>query len=106
MPSDRVKAAVDELKAALADEGMDPGTTEAQLKYILPPEHDVRGNYADLQRMGAIVQTGTLPTPPGQEDVDTDDVAEAFTSDNPATQNVALDEKPAARKTAAKKAAG
>lgn len=79
MPSDRVQAALDELKAALADEGMDPGTTEAQLRYILPPEPTVVGNYADLQRMGAAALTGTIPTPPGVDDVQTSDTNEAFT---------------------------
>lgn len=91
MPTDRVQAAVDELKAALAEEGMDPGTTDAQLKYILPPEHAVVGNYADLQRMGAIAVTGTMPTPPGEEDLDTDDVKEAFTGENPALQTTGLE---------------
>lgn len=91
MPSDRVQAAVDELKAALAEEGMDPATTEAQLKYILPPEDAVVGNYADLQRMGAIAVTGTMPTPPGEDDLQTSDVADAFTGENPATAPVAPD---------------
>ena len=91
MPSERVQAAVDELKAALAAEGMDPGTTDAQLRYILPPEHTVVGNYADLQRMGAIAVTGTMPTPPGEDDVQTEDINEAFTGENPATQTSGLE---------------
>lgn len=85
MPSDRIQAAVDELKAAMVEEGVDPGTADAQLRFILPAEHAVRGNYADLQRMGAIAQTGTMPTPPGQDDKDTDDVSEAFSGENPDT---------------------
>lgn len=88
MPSDRIQAAVDELKAALVEEGIDPGTADAQLNSILPGEGDVRGNYADLQRMGAIAVTGTMPTTPGEEDVQTTNVDEAFTGENPATQDV------------------
>jgi hypothetical protein len=92
MPSERVQAAVDELKAALAEEGMDPGTTDAQLKYILPPEPTVVGNYADLQRMGAIAVTGTMPTPPGEDDVKTTNTDEAFTGENPALQTTGLEQ--------------
>lgn len=91
MPTDRVQAAVDELKAALAAEGMDPGTTDAQLRYILPPEPTVVGNYADLQRMGAIAVTGVMPTPPGEDDVKTDNTDEAFTGENPAVQASGLE---------------
>lgn len=88
MPSDRVKAALEEFKAALVEEGVDAGTIDAQTRYILPGEDTIVGNYADLQRMGAIAVTGTMPTPPGQEDIDTDDVMDAFTGENPATQAI------------------
>lgn len=83
MPTDRVKAAVEELHAALVDEGMDSGTVEAQLKYILPPEETVVGNYADLQRMGAAVVKGVIPTPPGQDDIKSSKLEDAFTVDTP-----------------------
>lgn len=92
MPSDRVKAALEEFKAALIEEGIDEATIDAQTKFILPAEDAVVGNYADLQRMGAIAKTGTMPTPPGQEDVETDDIAEAFTGENPDTQDLNPDD--------------
>lgn len=94
MASERTRAAVEELKAALEEDGSDPGTVEAQLAGMIPGigEEHIRGNMADLMRMGAIAQTGVLPTPPGEEDIDTDDITEAFTVTNPAT--VAVDENP------------
>ncbi len=57
---------------------MDRATAEAQTKYILPGEPTIVGNYADLQRMGAAALTGTIPTPPAIDDVETSDVSEAF----------------------------
>lgn len=76
--SDRMQAALDEFKAALVEEGVDEATVDAQTKFILPPVETVVGNYADLQRMGAIAVTGTMPTPPDQDDLETSDVNEAF----------------------------
>lgn len=70
--------AVKALRQALLDEGIEPGTVEGMLHMVKPTETNIVGNYADLQRMGAIAQTGTLPTPPGEEDIDTDDITEAF----------------------------
>ena len=94
MASERTRAAAEELKAALEEDGADPGTVEAQLSGMIPGvgEEHIRGNYADLMRMGAIAQTGVLPTPPGEDDVETDDITEAFTVTNPAT--VDADENP------------
>jgi hypothetical protein len=90
MASERTRAALEELKAAMEEDGADPGTVDAQLHGIVPNigEEHIRGNYADLQRMGAIAQTGTMPTPPGEEDVQTTDITEAFTATNPETQAV------------------
>lgn len=78
MATDRVRAALDEFKAALEEAGMDPATVDAQLAGILPGTPTVVGNYADLQRMGAAVVTGTVPTGPGMDDVASSDLAEAF----------------------------
>lgn len=89
---ERVRAAAEEFKAALEEAGGDPGTIDAQLNGIIPGEEAVRGNMADLMRMGAIAKTGVMPTPPGQEDIVTDDIMEAFQGQNPDTQ--AFDDNP------------
>jgi T4 recombination endonuclease VII-like protein len=73
-----VADAIDALRQAMLDEGQDPDTVEAKLHMAKPAEVNIVGNYADLQRMGAIAQTGVLPTPPGEEDIETDDITEAF----------------------------
>jgi hypothetical protein len=64
---------------ALEEAGIDRSTADAQTKYIMPSTPTIVGNYADLQRMGAAALTGTIPTPPGMEDVATSDTDEAFT---------------------------
>jgi hypothetical protein len=71
--------AIEALRQALLDEGVDPGTVEGMLHMVKPTESNIVGNYADLQRMGAIAQTGTLPTPPGEADIETNDITDAFT---------------------------
>lgn len=73
-----VTDAIDALRQAMLDEGQDPGAVEAKLHMIKPNETNLVGNYADLQRMGAIAQTGVLPTPPTEEDIETDDITDAF----------------------------
>lgn len=64
---------------ALEEAGVDRDTADAQTKYILPSTPTVVGNYADLQRMGAAVLTGTIPTPPFMDDVDSSDIKDAIT---------------------------
>lgn len=73
-----VTDAIETLRQAMLDEGQDPGTVEAKLHMVKPPETNIVGNYADLQRMGAIVQTGVLPTPPTEEDIETSNLEDAF----------------------------
>lgn len=70
--------AIEALRQALLDEGTDPGTVEGMLHMVKPTETNIVGNYADLQRMGAIAQTGVLPTPPFEEDIETDNIEDAF----------------------------
>jgi hypothetical protein len=66
MPSDRVAAALEEFKAALVEEGMDPDTVDAQTRQILPSEVTLGGNYADLQRLGGASLSSDVPdTVPG-----------------------------------------
>lgn len=89
---ERVRAAADELKEALEAAGSDPGTVEAQLNGILPGEEQVRGNFASLQRMGAIANQGVIPTPPGEEDIETSDPLDGLTQgDNPSHSNADLE---------------
>jgi hypothetical protein len=83
-PMSAVDDAVEALRQAMLDEGQDPGSVEAKLHAAIPnTEGDLVGNFADLQRMGAIATTGTLPTPPGDEDVETSDLSDAFVEPSP-----------------------
>lgn len=75
--------AIEALRQALLDEGQDPGTVEGMLHMVKPPETNLVGNYADLQRMGAIVQSGVLPTPPTEEDIETSNIEDAFVAPQP-----------------------
>jgi len=52
-PNDAVNAAIDALRQALLDAGGDPTTVEAKLGAVKPPESNIVGNFADLQRLGA-----------------------------------------------------
>jgi hypothetical protein len=79
-----VDDAVEALRQAMLDEGQDPGSVEAKLHAVIPNTGgDLVGNYADLQRMGAIATTGTMPTPPGDEDLETSDLSDAFVEPAP-----------------------
>lgn len=92
-PNKEVNDALDKAKDAMVKAGMPADQADAMLNAARPSGGGgVVGNYADLQRMGAIAQTGVLPTPPGEDDVETDDITEAFTVTNPAT--VDADENP------------
>lgn len=76
--NDAVLEAVENLRQAMLDRGDDPGTVEGQLHMVKPPETNIVGNYADLQRMGSIVQSGILPTPPLEADIETSNIEDAF----------------------------
>lgn len=71
---------LDEARQLMVESGMPAGTADAMLNAARPndPSAGVVGNLADLQRMGAIVQTGIMPTPPEVEDLETDDIKDAF----------------------------
>lgn len=75
---DAIEAKVKELQDLLVEDGMDRNTAEALTFAVMPPSDNVVGNLADLQRMGAIAVTGTMPTGPTQDDVATTDTNEAF----------------------------
>jgi hypothetical protein len=64
---------------ALEEAGIDRTTADAQTRYMLPSEPTIVGNYADLQRMGAAATTGSIPTGPTLDNVDSSDLSEAFT---------------------------
>lgn len=76
--SDAVAEAVENLRQAMLDRGDDPTTVDAQLHAVQPKTTNLVGNYADLQRLGAIATTGTMPTPPGESDIDTTNLVDAF----------------------------
>lgn len=82
-PVDAVAEAVNNLRQAMIDAGEEPGQVDAKLSMVKPPTPSIVGNYADLQRMGAIVQTGVMPTPPGQDDLATSDLTDAFVDVQP-----------------------
>lgn len=81
--SDAVAEAVENLRQAMLDRGDDPGAVEAKLHMVKPNETNLVGNYADLQRMGAIATTGTMPTPPTEEDIETSNIEDAFVEPQP-----------------------
>ncbi len=75
----KINDALDKAKEAMVEAGMPADQADAMLNAARPSGGGgVVGNYADLQRMGAIAQTGVMPTPPAEEDVKTTDLKEAF----------------------------
>ncbi len=77
-PNQKINDLLDQAKEAMIEAGMPPDQADAMLNSARPSGvHGVVGNYADLQRMGAIAQTGVMPTPPAEEDVKTSDIEEA-----------------------------
>jgi hypothetical protein len=73
-----IKAKVKELQDLLVEDGMDRTTAEAITFAAMPPSDNIVGNLADLQRMGAIAVTGSMPAPPLQEEEETTDTNDAF----------------------------
>lgn len=70
---------LDEIRDLLVELGMyDETTAEAVLHGARPGDTNIVGNLADLQRMGAIAVAGQIPTPPGQPNIETADVMDAF----------------------------
>lgn len=55
MASDKVKEALDNLRQAMIDDGMDPATVDARLFAAQPTSDSIVGNFADLQRLGAML---------------------------------------------------
>jgi hypothetical protein len=75
----KINDLLDQAKDAMVEAGMPPDQADAMLNAARPSGGGtVVGNYADLQRMGAIAATGTMPTPPPEDDVQTTDLNEAF----------------------------
>lgn len=52
-PNAAVNDAIENLREALLESGMDEGTVDAKLHSVRPAESSIVGNFADLQRMGA-----------------------------------------------------
>lgn len=78
-PNAEVNAALDTAKDAMIKAGMPADQADALLNAARPNgTGTVVGNYADLQRMGAIAATGVMPTPPAEDDLKTTDLKEAF----------------------------
>ena len=75
----KINDALDKAKDAMIEAGMPPDQADAMLNAARPSgSGGIVGNFADLQRMGAIAQTGVMPTPPIEEDVETTDIKDAF----------------------------
>jgi hypothetical protein len=63
MASEAVKEAVENLRQAMLDDDMDEGTVNAKLAAVIPNETNLVGNFADLNRLGALVaDEGTANT--------------------------------------------
>lgn len=76
--ADKINALADQIKDLLVEDGADPATAEVLTNFARPGAPQIVGNLADLQRMGAIAVTGTMPTAPGVDDVKTTDTGDAF----------------------------
>lgn len=76
--NDKVNALLDEARDLLVEDGMDPASADAFTNFARPGSPSIVGNLADLQRMGAIAVTGEMPTPPGQDNLTTSDINDAF----------------------------
>jgi hypothetical protein len=53
-PNAAVNDAIDNLREAMLDTGMDETTVDAKLMSVQPPQTNIVGNFADLQRLGAM----------------------------------------------------
>lgn len=76
--SAKIADLLDQARDLMVEDGADLATAEALTNFARPGSPDIVGNLADLQRMGAIAVTGTMPTPPGQDDLKTTNTADAF----------------------------
>lgn len=69
MSDDAVRAAVENLRKVLMENGMDEGTANAVTSAAMPNIPSVVGNLADLQRLGAAMYEGTPATQALEESV-------------------------------------
>ncbi|MCA1846245.1 MAG: hypothetical protein LC792_24235 [Actinobacteria bacterium] len=76
--NDQINDLLDQVRDLLAEDGADPATAEALTNFARPASPAIAGNLADLNRMGQIAVTGKMDTPPGQDDVATTDINDAF----------------------------
>lgn len=76
--SAKIAGLLDQVRDLMVEDGADPATAAALTDFARPGTPQIVGNLADLQRMGAIVVTGTMPTPPGQDDLKTTNTGDAF----------------------------
>lgn len=53
-PNAAVNDAIETLRQAMLDTGMEAGTVEAKLSAVKPNESSIVGNFADLQRIGVL----------------------------------------------------
>lgn len=83
---DEINSKLDEVRDLLVESGTDEATADALVGFARPSTGGtVVGNFADLQRMGAVAVEGKIPKnsmPPGQEqeEVEASSLEEAFAS--------------------------
>lgn len=73
-----INAKLDEVRELMIESGMSADTADAALFSARPNTPVIVGNFADLNRLGAIVVTGAYPTPVGTPDVETTNTDDAF----------------------------
>lgn len=73
-----INAKLDEVRELMIESGMSPDGADAALFAARQGTPVIVGNFADLNRLGAIVVTGAYPTPVGTPDVETTDTDDAF----------------------------
>lgn len=92
--SEEIRRLLNQARDLMIEDGTDPATAEALVGYAMPVAPAFSGNFADLNRMGQIAAQGQIETPPGQDNVQTSNLNDAFTNTNPpgvheATQDTA-----------------
>ena len=76
--AEQIADLLDQVRDLMIEDGADAATAEALTNFARPATPAFAGNLADLNRMGQIAVTGKIDTPPGEDDIETTDISDAF----------------------------
>lgn len=76
--ADQIRELLDQVQELMIEDGADPATAEALTNYARPASPAYAGNLADLNRMGQVAVQGSIDTPPGEPDIETSSLEDAF----------------------------